>query len=407
MLQESKSKSTLQGLVLLIALFFLNPSLFAGERPMGKVVDEALKFSVKQSMEMYEVLLPQGELLPRSAVGDSLVTCKSNWWTSGFYPGTLWYLYEYSRDNKVKKAAEIITQRINDEQYNTRSHDVGFMINCSYGNGYRLTQREEYRQVLVNAANSLATRFSPQVGSIRSWNSRKFQYSVIIDNMMNLELLCNAARLCGDKSLEVKAISHADNSCRDHIRPNGSSFQVVSYDSVTGSLINQITHQGYADSTTWSRGQAWALYGFSMMYRETGNKKYFDKAAQIAAYIMNHPKLPEDKIPYWDFDAPAIPNTPRDASAGAIMASAFVEMSTFFNNELGRRYLQFAEQQIRSLASPSYRAKLGRNANFILMHSVSFMAKNSEVDAPLNYADYYFVEAMMRWKKVEQINTAK
>lgn len=367
---------------------------------MKKVVSDALDFSVKQSMQMYDVIKDMDNKFPRAAKQGELITCDAKWWTSGFYPGTLWYLYEYSQDSTVMTAAEVMTERVLGEQYTTTNHDVGFQINCSAGNGYRITGREEYRSALINAGNSLSTRFGETVGLIRSWNSRRYQFSVIIDNMMNLELLTVSSSLTGDNTQYTMAKSHADQTIINHMRPDGSSFQVVSYDTITAQVINQITSQGVNNHSTWSRGQSWAIYGFTMMYRQTGKKEYLDQAVKASRFVMNHPRLPKDKIPYWDFDAPNIPKETRDASAGAIIASALVELSTFVDENTGRELLKFAEQQIRSLASPAYRAKLGRNNNFILMHSTGFTGKNYEIDEPIAYADYYFIEALMRYKRL-------
>ena len=330
-----------------------------------------------------------------------MITCESAWWTSGFYPGTLWYCYEYSNDPQIRAAAEEMTSRVEKQKYTTSNHDVGFIINCSFGNGYRLTHNETYRKVIETAAKSLSTRFHPVTGCTRSWNSKKWQFSVIIDNMMNLELLNVASSLTGDNTYYNMAKSHADRTMINHFRPDGSSYHVVSYDTITGKVLNQVTHQGVNDQSSWSRGQAWGLYGFTMMYRQTGKKEYLDHAIKIGKFIMNHPRLPKDKIPYWDFDAPNIPKEDRDASAGAIMASAYVELSTYVEGELSKQFLTIAEQQIKSLASPAYRAKkVGDNNHYIIKHCTGFMAKQYEIDAPLTYADYYFIEALIRYKKL-------
>lgn len=388
--------------ILTFTFYVLNTALCAAQTSMEKIVDEALDFSMKQSLRMYDTLKNQPRKLPRTVENGKLVTCQSDWWTSGFYPGTLWYLYEYSEDEKVKQAAEEMSARIEKEKYTTSNHDVGFIINCSFGNAYRITHKEAYRDVITTAARSLSTRFLPATGCIRSWNSRKFQFSVIIDNMMNLELLTVGSSYTGDNVFYNMAKSHADKTLENHFRPDGSSYHVLSYDSVTGRVLKKQTHQGYADKSAWARGQAWGLYGFTMMYRQTGKKAYLDQAIRIGRFIMNHPRLPKDKIPYWDFDAPDIPHTYRDASAGAVMASAFVELSTYVDGELSAGFLKIAEQQLKSLASPAYRAKkTGDNHNFILQHSVGFLAKKYEVDAPLSYADYYFVEALLRYKKLK------
>lgn len=395
-----RKKILITGLTLLACFA---SSAGAATKGMKRIVEEALDFSVRQSMSMYREMEAREGILPRSAKDGQMITCQSPWWTSGFYPGTLWYCYEYSNDPQVRAAAEVMTSRVEDQKYTTSNHDVGFIINCSFGNGYRLTHKEAYREVMETAARSLSTRFHPVTGCIRSWNSKKWQFSVIIDNMMNLELLTVASSLTGDNSYYDKAKSHADHTLINHFRPDGSSFHVVSYDTLTGKVLNRVTHQGVNDQSAWSRGQAWGLYGFTMMYRQTGKKEYLEQAVKIGKFIMNHPRLPKDKIPYWDFDAPNIPKEDRDASAGAIMASAYVELSTYVEGELGNRFLELAEKQIRSLASPAYRArKVGDNNHFILRHSTGFVKKQYEIDAPLTYADYYFVEALIRYKNLSE-----
>lgn len=367
---------------------------------MLDVVEQALQFSKEQSLLMYEVIGDTDGLLPRTTKKDgTLQTAKSNWWTSGFYPGTLWYLYEDSQDAALLDAALDMSKRVYKEQYTTNNHDIGFTIMCSYGNAYRITQCDTILPIINNTAISLMTRFSESVGCTKSWN--RWNYPVIIDNMMNLELLTAATRLTGDETFQNAAIRHADVTIANHFRDDYSSYHLVEYDSISGDVVSKRTHQGYSDPSAWSRGQAWGLYGYVMMYRETKELRYLLQAQNIADYLINHPTMPEDCIPYWDFDDPAIPDAYRDASAGAVIASALVELSTLANDvEKGKTYRTFAEKQIRSLASDAYTAKLGENNNFILGHSVGFLANDSEVDVPLTYADYYYVEALVRLKKL-------
>ena len=383
-------------LVCVLAIKAANP-----KPAMREVVNRAMSFSLSQSLYMYNQLKDQEGKLPKTAKEGNLVTCGASWWTSGFYPGTLWYLYEFTGDDAIRMAAENMTSRVESQKYTTSNHDIGFIINCSFGNGYRLTRNEAYREVIEVAAKSLSTRFNPVTQCIRSWDNPKWQYAVIIDNMMNLELLSVASAYSGNNDYHSIAISHANQTMKNHFRDNYSSYHIVNYDTISGKPIWRGTYQGAADESSWSRGQAWGLYGYTMMYRETGNPNYLDFAAGIAKYIIEHPNMPKDKIPYWDFDASRIPNEDRDASAGAIMASAFIELSTYLKGELSEQCLRTAEIQIRSLASGKYRAKkVGDNAGFILKHSTGFMAKKSEIDAPLNYADYYFVEALSRYSRL-------
>jgi lysophospholipase L1-like esterase len=277
-------------------------------------------------------------------------------------------------------------------------HDVGFMLKCSYGNGYRFTNDPHYREVLIQGARSLSTRFKPEVGLIRSWDHKGLEYPVIIDSMMNLELLTWSAREANEPRLRDIAIQHADNTLKNHFREDASSWHVVEYNPTNGVVVKKQTHQGVGDSSAWARGQAWALYGYTMMFRETRKSEYLAQAGKVARFLMNHPRLPEDKIPYWDFDAPNIPDAPRDASAAAIMASALIELSENVEPGFGRQCFQLARQQLLSLSSPSYLAKLGENGGFLLRHCVGNMPKNSEVDVPLNYADYYFLEGLFRYR---------
>lgn len=360
-------------------------------------IGQTLTVVSEQALALAADVQPLTGRLPRTTdKTGQLVTSDERWWTSGFFPGTLWYLYEHSGNEKLRQSALKMTERVRSQQYTTDNHDVGFMIFCSFGNALRVTGNKSYESVILNAARSLSTRYNPVTGTIKSWNNRRWQYPVIIDNMMNLELLTQATRISGDSSYYKIAVSHADTTMKYHYRPDGSSYHVINYDTIRGGFLERVTHQGFSNESSWARGQAWGLYGYVMMYRETAKKEYLNHALKIADFIAGHPNLPEDKIPYWDFDAPDIPNALRDASAGAIIASALIELSSFTNKDKTAKYLQLGEQIVKTLSEPHYLATKGENGNFILRHSVGFMAKNSEVDAPLTYADYYFVEALMR-----------
>ncbi|MBN1431931.1 MAG: glycoside hydrolase family 88 protein [Methanomicrobiaceae archaeon] len=372
------------------------------DKPLDKIIDESLAFAIDQYTVMADVMMGKADLLPRTIdESGSLVTSNSGWWTSGFFPGSLWYLYEYSKDENIREAAIRMTSRVEKEKYNRGTHDLGFMLYCSFGNGLRLTGEESYNEVLLTGAGSLSTRFRPNVGCIQSWGSRRgWQCPVIIDNMMNLELLMWAFKKSGDSSFYKIAVIHADTTIKNHFRPDFSTWHVVSYDTLTGNVEAKQTAQGATDESSWARGQSWGLYGYTMMYRETGLQRYLDQAQKIADYLISHPNLPEDRIPYWDYNAPGIPDAMRDASAGAIMASALIELSGFAEPAKRDKYLDIAEKQIRSLSSPSYMAEPGENGNFILMHSVGSLPADSEVDVPLTYADYYFIEALLRLRKI-------
>lgn len=333
---------------------------------------------------------------PRSTNADGtihLVPAKD--WTSGFYPGSLWYMYDYTGDKKWAEAAEAWTAGLESVQFNTHTHDLGFVLYCSYGNGLRLTQNPAYAPILLQGATTLIQRFNPAIGSIRSWDFKPWEFPVIIDNMMNLELLFWAAKTSGDSTFYDIAVKHADTTLKNHFRADNSSFHVVDYDTITNEVAAKKTHQGKSDDSAWARGQAWGVYGYTLMYRETKDPVYLAQAEKIAEFILNHPNLPEDMVPYWDFDAPG---EERDASAAAITASALLELSTYSDQK--SRYFEAAEKMLASLSSPAYLAEPGTNNNFILMHSTGHMPNGSEIDGPITYADYYYLEALLRYQKL-------
>jgi len=340
--------------------------------------------------------------IPRTFEGGKLKTVAPKDWTSGFVAGSLWYLYEFSKSQKWLGWATDYTLRLDSIKDYRGSHDVGFMLGCSYGNGYRLTKNPAFREVMLKGADSLVSRFNPQVGALRSWDHGKWNYPVIIDNLMNLEFLMDIAHEGKDERFRTIALAHADKTLHNHFRADSSSFHVLDYNSTNGEVIAKKTHQGAADDSSWARGQGWAVYGYTMMYRKTRNPAYLAQATKVADFILNHPRLPEDKIPYWDFDAPGIPNAPRDASAAAVMSSALIELSGMVGGDQGQRYLALARQQLVSLSSPAYLAKPGENGNFILMHSVGNYPSKSEIDVPINYADYYFLEALLRYQNLKK-----
>ncbi len=370
------------------------------QESMESLIKDRLNRASQHYQLMAASLKGQPGKLPRSIdANGNLITSNSDWWCSGFVPGTLWYLYEHTKDQTLLNYAKDYTARIEKEQYNRGTHDLGFMLYCSFGNGFRLTGDNSYRSIMLNGAESLSSRFKPVVGCIQSWGSnRQWQFPVIIDNMMNLEFLFWASKASGNPKYRDICISHADVTIREFFRPDYSTYHVVSFDTITGQPEKKNTHQGYSDASAWARGQSWGFYGFVVMYRETKNAKYLEQAKRIANFLLNHPNLPADKIPYWDYNAPDIPNALRDASAGAIMASALIELSGYVDTELAKEYLSVAETQLRTLSSPDYFAEKGTNGNFILKHCVGHLPGRSEVDVPLTYADYYYVEALLRFQ---------
>ena len=371
------------------------------EAPMAQVVENGLKRATSQSLLLAEALKDKKDALPRTFEKGRLQTIRYDHWVSGFFPGVLWMLYENNNDEKLRRYAEMYTDRVEPAKRVTNTHDLGFMLYCSFGQGYRLTGNKHYLDVISEGTQSLLTRWNDRLGVIKSWESGpKWQYPVIIDNMMNLEMLCFMTRETGDRSYERIAERHANTTMKNHFREDYSTFHVVSYDTITGQPHAKNTHQGYADGSSWSRGQAWGLYGYTMMYRETLNLRYLKQAQEIGKFLMNHPRLPKDKVPYWDYDAPDIPNAKRDASAAAVMASALIELSQLDPSELAPQWLALAEQQLRTLSSPAYLAEEGQQGGFIIKHGVGHHQAGAEIDVPLTYGDYYYVEALMRMKKL-------
>jgi unsaturated chondroitin disaccharide hydrolase len=380
-----------------VALAAAGTQALAAE-PMAELIKKDFQVAAAQ----YRSLLAgvQGKPgFPRTVEGGALVTVGPKDWTAGFFPGTLWYLFEATGDASWRTAAIRYTAETAPARFDKTQHDLGFMLGGGYGNGFRLTGDPAYRDALLAGATTLITRFNPKVGAIQSWDVRPggaWAFPVIVDNMMNLELLTWAAKAANEPRYREIAIAHADTTLRQHFRPDSSSYHLVDYDPQTGAVRMKQTVQGFADGSSWARGQAWGLYGYTMMYRETHKPEYLAQARRIADFLMNHPRLPPDAIPYWDFDDTAIPNAPRDASAAAITSSALLELATFSDAAAAARYRAFAERQLRSLSSSDYLATPGENHGFLLKHATGHKPAGKEIDVPLNYADYYFLEALLR-----------
>ena len=372
-------------------------SCVSNQETMSELADRVFERAVNQ-MTLMDASLSEGEY-PRSIDTDgNLVKSDNKWWCCGFYPGSLWYTYEHTGNEQIKALADKYTRSLVINEIR-RDHDMGFIVWCSYGNAFRLTGDESYKPMIEDAAEILAARFSPVTKTIRSWNY-PLEYQVIIDNMMNLELLEEASKMFACDSLDLIARTHANTTMENHFRDDYSSYHLVCYDMEDGSVERKVTVQGYADDSAWARGQAWAVYGYAMMYRETGVEEYLQQAVNVADMII--PYLPEDGVPYWDFNDPKIPDTYRDASAGAVIASALVELSGYVDSKSkARKYLASAETILRTLASDEYLCAEGECHGFLLKHSVGNLPKNSEVDVPLTYADYYFLEALIRYNRAE------
>ena len=392
-------------LLLSLGVFLMTPAFCHAENnDISNVINNDINFSTRQYSLMLQQIGREGKVrIPKTI--DKLgrmVYIPIDDWCSGFFPGSLCYLYQLTNDKSWLLQSKRFTEALDSIQYLTWHHDVGFMIGSSYLNIYRLNPNKAYKKTIIQTAKSLCTRFRKKAGVIQSWNvdrgwqsKRGWTCPVIIDNMMNLELLFEATRLSGDSTYWKVAVSHANKTLENQFRKDGSCYHVVDYDPNNGAVLHRQTAQGYADYSAWARGQAWAVYGYTVCYRYTHDRKYLDQAVKTLNFVMQNPNLPEDLIPYWDFDAPNIPNEPRDASSAACIASALYEMNNYLPDN---GYTSLADRIIRSLSSPEYRAPLGKNGCFLLMHSVGSIPHNNEIDVPLNYADYYFLEALTRRK---------
>ena len=383
-------------------VFLLTPALcMANQGNVCNTMSEDIVFASRQYSLMLDQIGRKGAVrIPKTIDKMSrMVYIPTDDWCSGFFAGSLYYLYRLTNDKSWLQQSKRFTEVLD---YLKWHHDVGFMIGSSYLNNYRLQPTKAYKKVIIQTAKSLCTRFRKGAGVIQSWNTDKGWQSkrgwtcpVIIDNMMNLELLFEATRLSGDSTFWNVAIAHADATLKNQVRPDGSCYHVVDYNPTTGEVLHRQTAQGYADNSAWARGQAWAVYGYTTCYRYTRNKKYLDRAVASLNFIMHNKNLPDDLVPYWDFDAPNIPNEPRDASSAACVASALYEMNEYLPDS---GYATLADRIMQSLSTPEYRAPLGKNGCFLLMHSVGSIPHNNEIDVPLNYADYYFLEALTRRK---------
>ena len=392
-------------LLLSLGVFLMTPAFCHAENnDISNVINNDINFSTRQYSLMLQQIGREGKVrIPKTI--DKLgrmVYIPIDDWCSGFFPGSLCYLYQLTNDKSWLLQSRRFTEALDSIQYLTWHHDVGFMIGSSYLNIYRLSPNKAYKIAIIQTAKSLCTRFRKKAGVIQSWNvdrgwqsKRGWTCPVIIDNMMNLELLFEATRLSGDSTYWKVAVSHANKTLENQFRKDGSCYHVVDYDPNNGAVLHRQTAQGYADNSAWARGQAWAVYGYTVCYRYTHDRKYLDQAVKTLNFVMQNPNLPEDLIPYWDFDAPNIPNEPRDVSSAACIASALYEMNNYLPDN---GYTSLADRIIRSLSSPEYRAPLGKNGYFLLMHSVGSIPHNNEIDVPLNYADYYFLEALTRRK---------
>lgn len=376
----------------------------------GFSIDEQFNYCVNQASKTLLQIPNDSISIPRNIFVDQKEWNYVNYkdWTSGFWSGILWFLYEGTNDSLWERQANKYSNYLKPLSVEPAlDHDLGFQVFNSFGNGYRLTENSNYKDVILKTADTLATLFNPNVGTILSWprevpNMEWPQHNTIMDNMINLELLFWASKHGGNQSLYDMAVSHANVTMENHFRPDFTSYHVVVYDKETGEKIKGVTHQGYSDDSMWARGQAWAIYGYTMVYRETKDSKFLDFAQKVTNVYLE--KLPNDLIPYWDFNAPNIPNEPRDASAAAIVASALIELSGYVEDEkLAEEYFSKGESMVKELSSERYQSRR-LNSSFLL-HSTGHFPNGGEIDASIIYADYYYLEALLRLKKKDKVFT--
>jgi len=395
-------KSTYSYIVILL-IFLVGCQSVTVHNDPASISDDIIAFAqdqMKVTLEEMESInrnvSEENWFLPRSVRADTLFYVPSEDWTSGFFAGNLWYMYELTGDNFWKQKAENYTWAVEKEKYNVSTHDVGFIIHNSFGNAYRITKDSAYKKVGLQAAESLVKRYDPQVGLIKSWdfNSHIWSYPVIMDNMLNLELLFWATKESGDSTYYHIAVSHADNTLKNHFREDFSSYHVVDYDAETGMPRNKFTFQGYADDSSWARGQGWGLYGFTMCYRETGDEKYLVNAQKIAEYILSYPEMPDDMIPYWDYKTAGNADSPRDVSAAAVVSSALFELQKYVPEKSGY-YLDRANRILENIYN-NHKVEIGTHSGFLLDNSTGNLPYGYEVNTPIVYGDYYFLEALTR-----------
>ncbi len=385
-------------LILLIFSSFACHQKHAPQFHLPKDIDKVMNFATSQYARAVQSLSDTTKIPVHGRADGTWIQKGTSDWVSGFFAGILWQFYEYTNEPFWEREARRWTTLLENEKFNRETHDLGFMLYNSFGNGYRLTKDEQFQRILLQGVESLISRFNPNVGTIKSWNSTPEDHLTIIDNMMNLEYLFWASKVSGDLKYREIAGRHADMTLKNHFRSDGSSYHVLNYDPQIGEVKAKRTAQGYSDESSWARGQVWGGYGFTMMYRETGDPRYLEIAQKTLDRFIE--RLPDDIVPYWDFDAPNIPNEPKEASAAAIAASALLELSTYVSDSNHKnRYYRTAVALLEELSTERYLATAG-NYQCLLLHSNGSVAAGVDVDVNVTYADYYFIEALLRLKKL-------
>ena len=393
-----------------IVLSFLGLALAMGVRAAAFDVDQQLKYCHQQVEKALGQLKPYDyNMEPRNILGGQTEwNCRravAEEWCSGFWPGILWMDYAMTGDREVLKAARGYTESLRPLAYQpVFDHDLGFIMLGSYGKGLDVCPEvsAQYRPVMLAAADSLATLYNAKVGTLLSWPRHVKDYgghNTIMDNMINLELLFWAAQNGGSPLLKDVAVSHAVTTMRHHFRPDGSCYHVAVYDTLTGSFLRGLTHQGYADYSMWSRGQSWAIYGYTMVYRFTRDPLFLQFAQKVSdIYLKRLRETSDDMVPRWDMDD-LRPQAPKDASAACVVASALLELSQYLDGWRGQQYREAAEQMLADLSTERYQSR-DKNTAF-LQHSTGHHPAGSEIDASIIYADYYYIEALIRLKQLQ------
>ena len=345
-------------------------------------------------------------MMPRNILDGKTWNCrkaKPEEWCSGFWPGVLWMAYKASGDEEIRSAAEGYTKAL--DFVATRQaydHDLGFITINSWLKGIEALgdkAPEHYRRTALAAADSLATLYNPKVGTILSWPRHVKDYgghNTIMDNMINLELLFWASRNGGSRLLHDIAVSHATTTMKHHFRPDGSCYHVAVYDTLTGDFLRGQTHQGYADYSMWARGQSWAIYGYTMVYKYTRDPLFLAFAQKVTdIYLKRLQETSNDLIPRWDMDD-LRPDAPKDASAACVVASALLDLGDYIGGWRGKYYHDMAIRMLAQLSTDRY---LSNNINSsFLLHSTGHHPAGSEIDASIIYADYYYIEAIGKLK---------